>query len=94
MPDVVGVRFKPCGKIYDFEANGIDVNKGDLVVVESELGLNIGSVVVGRHAVEDNEKRLKKIIRKAGEEDCSKEANKTLRRSRALSRADHGTRLR
>jgi cell fate regulator YaaT (PSP1 superfamily) len=79
MPDVVGVRFKPCGKIYDFEANGIDVNKGDLVVVESELGLNIGSVVVGRHAVEDNEKRLKKIMRKTNEEDLlQKEANKTL----------------
>ena len=60
MPDVVGVRFKPCGKIYDFEANGIDVNKGDLVVVESELGLNIGSVVVGRRAVEDNDKRAEK----------------------------------
>lgn len=81
MPDVVGVRFKPCGKIYDFEANGIDVNKGDLVVVESELGLNIGSVVVGRHAVEDNEKRLKKIMRKTNEEDLlQKEANKTLER--------------
>jgi cell fate regulator YaaT (PSP1 superfamily) len=79
MPDVVGVRFKPCGKIYDFEANGIDLNKGDLVVVESELGLNMGSVVVGHRAVEDNDKRLKKIIRKATEEDClQKEANKTL----------------
>jgi len=79
MPDVVGVRFKPCGKIYDFEANGIDVNKGDLVVVESELGLNIGGVVVGRRAMEDNDKRLKKIIRKANEEDClQKEANKAL----------------
>jgi len=79
MPDVVGVRFKPCGKIYDFEANGIDVIKGDLVVVESELGLNIGGVVVGRRAMEDNDKRLKKIIRKANEEDClQKEANKSL----------------
>ena len=37
MPDVIGVRFKPCGKIYDFEADGLEVGKGDLVVVESEL---------------------------------------------------------
>jgi cell fate regulator YaaT (PSP1 superfamily) len=81
MPDIVGVRFKPCGKIYDFEANGIDVNKGDLVVVESELGLNIGSVVVGRRSAEDNDKRLKKIMRKATEEDLlQKESNKTLER--------------
>ena len=25
MPDVIGIRFKDCGKIYDFEANGSGV---------------------------------------------------------------------
>lgn len=69
MPDVFGVRFKPCGKIYDFEVDSIEVHKGDLVVVESELGLNIGNVVTERHTVEDHEKNLKKIIRTATEED-------------------------
>jgi cell fate regulator YaaT (PSP1 superfamily) len=79
MPDVVGVRFKPCGKIYDFEANGIEVKKGDLVVVESELGLNIGNVITDRHLVEDRERQLKKIIRKATEEDLhQKQENKDL----------------
>jgi cell fate regulator YaaT (PSP1 superfamily) len=69
MPEIIGVRFKPCGKIYDFEVNGHEVKKGDLVVVESELGLNIGSVVAGRHMVQDTQKKLKKIVRKATEED-------------------------
>lgn len=79
MPEVVGVRFKPSGKIYDFEINGIDVNEGDLVVVESELGLNIGNVVIERHKVEEHERKLKKIIRKATEEDLrQKEENKKL----------------
>jgi len=79
MPEIVGVRFKPSGRIYDFEINGIDANGGDLVVVESDLGLNIGNVVVERHAVEDPERKLKKIIRKATEEDlCQKEENKKL----------------
>ena len=79
MPEVIGVRFKPCGKIYDFEVNGIDVNKGNLVVVESELGLNIGNVVTERHTVEENEKKLKKIIRKASEEDLyQRQENKKL----------------
>jgi cell fate regulator YaaT (PSP1 superfamily) len=32
MPEVIGVRFKSCGKIYDFEINGIEVTKGDHVV--------------------------------------------------------------
>src|SRR4030043_365231 len=79
MPEVIGVRFKPCGKIYDFEVNGIDVNKGNLVVVESELGLNIGNVVTERHTVEKNEKKMKKIIRKASEEDLyQRQENKKL----------------
>jgi cell fate regulator YaaT (PSP1 superfamily) len=79
MPEVVGVRFKRCGKIYDFEVNGIDVRQGDLVVVESELGLNIGKIVVDKHVVEENERKIKKVIRKATEEDIDqKEENKTL----------------
>lgn len=79
MPDVVGVRFKPCGKIYDFEVNGLEVRKGDLVVVESELGINLGNVIIERHAVEDSDKKLKKIIRKATDDDLlQREQNKTL----------------
>jgi cell fate regulator YaaT (PSP1 superfamily) len=79
MPDIVGVRFKPCGKIYDFEVDGIDVGRGDLVVVESELGLNIGHVVIERHMTEDSDKKLKKLIRKATEEDLAqRQENKKL----------------
>jgi cell fate regulator YaaT (PSP1 superfamily) len=69
MPEVVGIRFKSCGKIYDFEVNGVDVNKGDFVIAESEFGLTIGSVIMERHAVEAPERELKKVIRKATEED-------------------------
>jgi cell fate regulator YaaT (PSP1 superfamily) len=79
MPDVVGVRFKACGKIYDFEPDEMEIEPGDLVVVESDLGINLGSVIKGRRAVEDHEKRLKKIIRKAtGEDILQKEENKKL----------------
>jgi cell fate regulator YaaT (PSP1 superfamily) len=81
MPDVIGVRFKPCGKIYDFEVNGIEVHKGDIVVVESELGLNIGNVVTEIYTKEDHEKKLKKIMRKATQEDVAqKEENRNLER--------------
>ncbi len=79
MPDVIGIRFKVCGKVYDFEVNGIEVEKGDLVVVESDLGLSIGNVIVGRHTVENPEKELKKILRKATEEDLKqKKENESL----------------
>jgi cell fate regulator YaaT (PSP1 superfamily) len=79
MPDVVGVRFKPCGKIYDFEVDGLEFRKGDLVVVESELGINLGNVVIERHTVENADKAFKKIIRKATDNDLlQKEENKAL----------------
>ncbi len=42
---VVGVRFKPCGKIYSFDPGGLELRKGDKVVVESMFGLTIGTVV-------------------------------------------------
>jgi len=69
VPDVVGIRFKSCGKIYDFEADGLDLKKGDAVVVESELGLSIGSVVIERHSPANTSKELKRVLRKAAEED-------------------------
>ncbi len=69
MPDVVGIRFKSCGKIYDFEVNGFEVKKGEAVVVESELGLSIGNVVVERHSLANEAKELKKVLRIATEED-------------------------
>ncbi|MEW6570564.1 MAG: regulatory iron-sulfur-containing complex subunit RicT [Nitrospirota bacterium] len=69
MPEVIGVRFKDCGKIFDFDINGIDISTGDKVVVESDLGLTIGDVVIERRAVENPEQNLKKILRKATEED-------------------------
>ncbi len=45
MPDIVGIRFKSCGKIYDFEIQELEVRRGDRVIVESEFGLSIGNVV-------------------------------------------------
>ncbi len=79
MPDLVGVRFKPCGKIYDFEVDGLEVRKGDLVVVESELGLNLGNIVTERRTVDEADSKCKKIIRKATEEDLMRrEENRAL----------------
>lgn len=69
MPEVIGIRFKPCGKIYDFEANGVELSIGDLVVAESDFGLSIGNVIMDRHTIDAHERELKKVIRKATEED-------------------------
>ncbi|MDI6727512.1 MAG: stage 0 sporulation family protein [Thermodesulfovibrionales bacterium] len=81
MPDVVGIRFKSCGKIYDFEVNGIDIKEGDSVVVESDFGLSIGRVITGRHFIESPERDLKKVIRIVTDEDI-----KTVEENRKLEK--------
>jgi cell fate regulator YaaT (PSP1 superfamily) len=74
MPDVVGIRFKSCGKVYDFLIDGLEVRKGDSVVVESDFGLSIGSVIVGPHPSERTEREMKKVIRIAEEGDFRQRA--------------------
>ncbi len=69
MPEIVGIRFKSGYKIYDFEVNTDDIKAGDFVVVESDFGLSIGSVVKGIQFIEFPERKLKKILRIATEED-------------------------
>ncbi len=69
MSDIVGIRFKSCGKIYDFDAGDLALRKGDKVVIESDFGLSIGSVVEPPHTVERNPKELKKVLRIVTEED-------------------------
>ena len=69
MPEIVGIRFKSCGKIYDFDAGNLTLQRGDKVVIESEFGLNIGSVVEPPHPVDDSRKELKKVLRVVTDED-------------------------
>lgn len=83
MPDIVGVRFKTCGKIYDFEINGGEVKKGDAVVVESELGLGIGNVVIERRTVENAGKEFKKVLRKVTDEDLKQRSENSSLESEA-----------
>lgn len=69
MPNVVGIRFKNCGKVYDFEINGLEVQRGDQVIIESEFGLSIGNVAMDTRVVEKPAKELKKVLRLANPED-------------------------
>ncbi|MFA5354650.1 MAG: regulatory iron-sulfur-containing complex subunit RicT [Thermodesulfovibrionales bacterium] len=82
MPDVIGIRFRRCGKIYDFEIDtveGDEVKAGDLMVVESEFGLSIGTVVKARQFVEPGERVFKKVIRRVSDEDIrTKTENKAI----------------
>lgn len=69
MPDIVGVRFRKCGKIYDFDINEQEILQGDLVVAESCFGISLGHVVKGKHFQESSERDFKKVVRKATNND-------------------------
>jgi len=69
MPDIVGIRFKPCGKIYEFDSSDLDLHQGDKIVIDSEFGLSIGTVVEPPHPLEGSQRDLKKVLRVASDED-------------------------
>ncbi|MGI5850775.1 MAG: stage 0 sporulation family protein [Clostridiales bacterium] len=74
MQEVVGVRFKKAGKIYYFSPDNIELVKGQCAIVETSRGIEYGEVVVGPKLVpeEDIVSPLKKVIRRATEEDAQK----------------------
>lgn len=74
MIEVIGVRFRTNGKIYFFAPNGIELEVGDAVIVETARGVEYGKVVLGKREVEEGSitSALKPVIRKASEEDDKK----------------------
>ena len=71
MKIVTGVRFKRPGKIYYFDPENIQLEKGMNVIVDTAMGEEYGEVVIARKEVEDNEvtEPLKKVIRIATSKD-------------------------
>ncbi len=66
---VVGVRFKPAGKIYYFDSEELELKAGDAVIVETIRGVEYGEVAIGRREVAEDKLvlPLKKVIRRADE---------------------------
>jgi len=69
MEKVIGVKFKPTGKIYDFSSGAFVLNIGDRVIVETENGLGFGTVVTAPVDIEKVSHPLKKVYRPATEKD-------------------------
>ena len=71
MQEIIGVRFKKLGKIYFFDPDGIKVQKGKNVIVETARGLELGEVAVANKEISEDKlvAALKKAIRIATPED-------------------------
>lgn len=82
MEQVIGVRFKPAGKIYYFTAKELDLNLSDGVIVETSRGMEYGEVVVFPKENNIRKEDLKPAIRKATMKDMAQlERNKEREKS-------------
>lgn len=68
---VVGVRFRPAGRIYYFDPQGQTFSNGQYVIVETTRGVEAGRVVLAskKLAEEDLSEPLKPILRLANEDE-------------------------
>lgn len=71
MQEIVGVKFKKLGKIYFFNPNGLVLEKGQNVIVETARGIEYGEIAItnGRVTEEKIVAPLKDVIRVATEDD-------------------------
>lgn len=71
MTKVVGIRFKPVGKIYYFNPEDVTLVSGDGVIVETTRGVEYGTVVIADKEIDEQEFNMpiKSILRKATEQD-------------------------
>jgi cell fate regulator YaaT (PSP1 superfamily) len=71
MPMVVGIRFRPAGRIYHFDPAGKELSTGNFVIVETARGIEAGRVVIAPKQVAASEitETLKPILRLATEDD-------------------------
>lgn len=87
MADIVGVRFRRAGRVYYFDAAGIEMEINDYVVVQTARGLELGQVVIAPQQVLASEltEPLKSVVRKAEPEDIEHSSELIAKEGEALT---------
>ncbi len=69
--EIIGVKFKPTGKVYYFSAGKAVANADDSVIVETARGLEIGTVAVPNKMIKNSEivSPLRPVVRIATSAD-------------------------
>ena len=68
---IVGIRFRPAGRIYYFDPQGQSYTNGQFVIVETVRGVEAGRVVIASKKLAESELSdpLKPVIRQANEDE-------------------------
>jgi cell fate regulator YaaT (PSP1 superfamily) len=86
MPVVVGIAFKTAGRVYSFDPGGLELRQGDVVVLETARGVEVGSVKHTAREVPDSQivPPLKRVLRVADETDHARLAENEVHAAKAL----------
>lgn len=76
MATIVKVQFQKAGRLYDFLTGELVLQKDDMVIVETDRGKTIGTVIKGPITIPDGElpEGIKTVLRKALPEDIESAA--------------------
>ncbi|MBQ9010029.1 MAG: stage 0 sporulation family protein [Clostridia bacterium] len=90
MAMVVKVRFRRASKLYDFDANGLEVSTGSYIVTETVRGMEIGECMGDLREVQNDQMiaPLKPILRIATQEDLNIQRENEEREKQALETAE------
>ena len=83
---IVSISFHCAGKLFDFEVKDLDLLPGDKVVVETERGRALGTVITKPREISPEEAppKLKSVLRVANEGDLQMADSNGLREQEAL----------
>ncbi len=85
----VGIRFKEAGKVYYFDASGLELDVGNYVVVETPHGQEVGRVVIApdQVIVSEIKETLKPVRRLAQPEDLERAEERKKKAAQHLASA-------
>ncbi len=72
--EVVGVRFKPNGKVYYFAPNGFTLSRGEKAIVDTARGMEFGEVCMPNRLVKESDivQPLHPVCRPAAKDDIDR----------------------
>ena len=87
MTEVIGIKFKPEGRVYYFDPADKTFPEGEQVIVETVRGTECGTVASANHKVEDSAivKPLKKVVRIATAQDRRRAAENRKKEKEAFA---------
>jgi len=82
---IVGIQLYPWDQVNNYEAQDVSLRIGDRVVVKTNLGLELGTVVSLPQSSDLSDGQLKQILRKANTSDIDKAKKNYERKQELLS---------